>query len=83
MKRLLSLLLLLLPFMLEAQDDASEYVLVSEIIIEGNDVTKDAVILRELTFVVGDTISLQHFDEVLKVSKENVLNTTLFNFVSI
>ena len=83
MKRLLSLLLLLLPFMLEAQDDASEYVLVSEIIIEGNDVTKDAVILRELTFVVGDTISLQHFDEVLKVSRENVLNTTLFNFVSI
>lgn len=83
MKRLLSLLLLLLPFVLEAQDDASEYVLVSEIIIEGNDVTKDAVILRELTFVVGDTISLQHFDEVLKVSRENVLNTTLFNFVSI
>lgn len=83
MKRLLSLLLLLLPIIVKAQDDTTRFVVVSEIVIDGNEVTKDAIILRELTFAVGDTIPLERWEEELKISKENVSNTTLFNFVTV
>ncbi len=81
MKRLLSFLLILLPFVVEAQRDTCLYVVVSDIAINGNDVTKSSIILKELTFSVGDTIPAAEWDEELRLSKENVQNTTLFNFV--
>ena len=81
MKRLLSFLLILLPFVVEAQRDTCSYVVVSDIAINGNDVTKSSIILKELTFSVGDTIPAAEWDEELRLSKENVQNTTLFNFV--
>lgn len=82
MKRLLSLLFALLPFVIAAQQDTADYVVVSDVVIKGNNVTKESVIYRELTFAVGDTISLSQWENELKISEENVLNTTLFNFVT-
>ena len=78
MRRLLSFFLMFLPFVLMAQSD---YVVVSDIVIEGNNVTKSSVILKELTFSRGDTIEISRWEEELRISKENVQNTTLFNFV--
>lgn len=83
MKRLLSLLLILLPFILNAQCDKNDYIVVSEVIIKGNDVTKESIILRELTFSVGDTLDIVRWEEEKKISHENILNTTLFNFVTL
>lgn len=78
MKRLLSFLLMLLPFVMMAQSD---YVVVNDIVIDGNRVTKSSIILKELTFAVGDTIDVSCLEDELRLSKENVQNTTLFNFV--
>ena len=83
MKRLLSLLLILLPFMLDAQRDANDYVIVSDVVIKGNNVTKESIIFRELTFSVGDTLDVVRWEEEKKISHENILNTTLFNFVTL
>lgn len=81
MKRLLSLLLIFIPFIINAQQKQDDYVVVSDVVVEGNDMTKSFIILKELTFSVGDTISKSDWEEQLKLSKENVQNTTLFNFV--
>lgn len=82
MKVLLSLLLLLLPFLVNSQQDTSSYVLVSDVVIVGNNVTKESVILKELTFNVGDTININRWNEELRISRENIQNTSLFNFVT-
>ena len=82
MRRLLSLFLIVFSFGLHAQQDTTSYVVVTDIVISGNNVTKDAIIFRELTFGIGDTIPLQQWDEELRISRENVQNTTLFNFVT-
>ena len=69
-------------FGLRAQQDTTSYVLVSDVVIHGNNVTKDAIIFRELTFGIGDTVPSWQWEEELRVSRENVMNTTLFNFVT-
>ena len=68
MKRLLSLLLIFLPFMLSAQQDENDYVIVSDVVIKGNDVTKETIIYRELTFSIGDTIDVVRWEEEKKIS---------------
>ena len=56
--------------------------LIEGIEIEGNKVTKDKIIIRELTFQVGDTIYKMEMLPALQRSKENLLNISLFNFVN-
>ncbi|OFX80652.1 MAG: hypothetical protein A2X12_08380 [Bacteroidetes bacterium GWE2_29_8] len=54
------------------------------IIIEGNKITKENIIARELSFKINDTINS---DSILitktSEAKKNLLNTSLFNFVDI
>ena len=57
--------------------------IVNEIIINGNKTTKRYIILRELDFQQNDTIKFTELDGKLKKSKEHLLNTSLFNFVTI
>jgi hypothetical protein len=54
---------------------------VKEIVLAGNKITKDYVILRELTFRKGDT--LRSLDSTFRKSKENLLNTSLFHTAEI
>ncbi|MCF8233514.1 MAG: hypothetical protein K9G67_00305 [Bacteroidales bacterium] len=56
---------------------------VMDIILSGNKVTKDFIMMRELEFNEGDTIAAGRFKLKLIESKENLLNTSLFNFVTI
>lgn len=56
---------------------------IHQIQIIGNKVTKEHIILRELTFKVGDTLSSKQMVAELEQSKKNLLNTSLFNFVAI
>ncbi|MDA3780095.1 MAG: hypothetical protein PF487_07765, partial [Bacteroidales bacterium] len=63
--------------------DASKYFVVNNINVEGNIKTKEFVILRELEFAVGDKILIINLSEITESSKQNLLNTSLFNFVSI
>ena len=56
--------------------------IIRDVVIEGNKVTKRNIILRELVFVRGDTIEKMELLTTLERSKENLLNLSIFNFVS-
>ena len=69
------LMLLSVAALAQQQDDCF---VVSKINVTGNKTTKLSTVNRELLFHEGDTICS---DEVIKESRENLLNCTLFNFV--
>ena len=79
MKKLLLILGLSLSLFSYAQED--DYVIISDIDIIGNKVTKPSIVFRELTFSPGDTVSIATLNETLRYCRENILNTDLFNFV--
>ncbi|MBN1302035.1 MAG: hypothetical protein JW995_12550 [Melioribacteraceae bacterium] len=57
----------------------NEMIIVDSIIISGNDITEEFVILRELTFKEGDTIGVRD----LKFNEERIYSLGLFNFVDL
>jgi hypothetical protein len=67
--------------LVKGNDTGSEFFVVREIVLSGNDATKAHIILKELTFGVGDTIPFTVMFERFEKSKENLLNTSLFNYV--
>ncbi len=52
---------------------------VSGILVEGNRITREAIILRELTFREQDTLAADDVYQRLQRSRENLLNLGLFN----
>lgn len=56
---------------------------INDIRITGNKTTKVNIIVRELTFKKGDTLLIEKLEELINRSRENILNTSLFNFVTI
>lgn len=78
MPRALTVLILLLvtSSALRAQDSTRSYVL-DKIFVEGNTVTKPFVILRELPFKSGDTVTTSE----LEYGRERIYNTGLFTRV--
>ncbi len=58
-------------------------IIINQICIYGNILTKSGIILRELNFREQDTLSLARLAELLKTSRQNIFNTRLFNFVTI
>ncbi len=59
----------------------SEFYIVTGINISGNKVTKDKIVLRELTFQLHDTIRRRDLQFHSERSIENLLKTSLFNYV--
>lgn len=61
---------------------AREYI-IERILIEGNKVTKPAILFRELTFKEGDTLHAnpKMFENILAKCKNNLINTSLFTVV--
>jgi outer membrane protein assembly factor BamA len=59
------------------------YVIIGEIEFEGNEATRNHILLRELPFNQGDTLMREELAEVLERSRENLMNTSLFNFVNV
>ncbi len=64
-----------------SKDDS--IVLIDEISIVGNKVTKSKIIFRELEFAAGDNIPLETLDSLITKSQQNLMNRGLFNFVTI
>jgi outer membrane protein assembly factor BamA len=56
---------------------------INSVTLIGNKKTKREIILRELTFNEGDSIRQDKINEAIQRSKENLLNTSLFNFVDV
>ncbi len=76
-------LFLILSILCLLQLSAQEKVEINEIIVLGNERSKEQVILRELSFKRGDSISLNDFEELKAKSTQTLTNTSLFNFIEI
>lgn len=66
----------------QPKDDSEKYV-IGDVNISGNKVTKRIIVIRELTFKEGDTVSVDELDRLFERSRDNLLKTSLFNFVYI
>ena len=51
---------------------------IAEVIITGNAKTRPFIILREVPFRKGDTLSFESLQQQLQLAKEQLMNTTLF-----
>ena len=61
----------------------ADTIIINKIIIVGNVKTKEKIILRELLFNVNDTLTKKQFSNYKVKSKENLTNTSLFNYITI
>jgi outer membrane protein assembly factor BamA len=69
---------------LSAQEDkglADSLLVIRGIVVEGNKITKEKIIFREMVFQTGDTIAKMELVPALEQSRENLLNLSIFNFV--
>ena len=78
-KNLIYFFILFIPFFSFSQDKLQ----INNITIKGNKITKEEIILRELTFQKKDVLSKKILDEKIKESEENLTNLMLFNFSEI
>jgi len=60
---------------------SDDKLVIHDILISGNKVTHESVILRELIFSPGDTVFKMQLIPTLQRSRENLLNLSIFNFV--
>jgi len=58
------------------------FIRIDSIALTGNKITRDQIILREIVFNAGDYVSNDKLDTLMIRSRENLLNTSLFNFVN-
>jgi len=80
MRNVVVLILLLSCIVAKGQDSTF---IVNLIEIEGNKITKNYIIEKEITFHQGNVVSLNDFNEKALRSQQNLINTSLFNFVFI
>jgi len=59
----------------------SPSVFVKNIVMVGNETTRYGIIMREVVFEEGDSLTLATLFDAMEESRENLLNTSLFNFV--
>ncbi len=64
-------------------DSVSKSFTIGTITLIGNKITKDRIILRELTFHKSDEVDTISLEKLFKRSEENLYNTSLFNSVHI
>jgi outer membrane protein assembly factor BamA len=65
------------------QDTTGRFVQISRVFIIGNRITRDRIVLRELTLKSGDMIYNEDLPAILEQDKKKLLNTRLFNTVEI
>ncbi|MBL7915127.1 MAG: hypothetical protein JNL49_08775 [Bacteroidia bacterium] len=61
----------------------NDTIIISQLIITGNQVTRMSIIQRELVIHELDTLPRIVFERAIERTKENLMNTNLFNFVTI
>ncbi len=82
-RMLMLIMLSWMPLCLWAQSEADKLVVVNEINYTGNKITKERIISRELMITAGDTLTYSELEKRLEKSRENLMNTSLFNFVDV
>lgn len=63
--------------------DTSNKLIINEVVVAGNKVTKRAIIDRELSFTLNKALDKAQLEEQIAQSKNNLTNTGLFNLVKI
>jgi outer membrane protein assembly factor BamA len=63
------------------ESGASPSIVIEKINLEGNKITQPGIVFREMVFSEGDSLTLNQLYEAMAESRENLLNTSLFNFV--
>ncbi|HYF66847.1 MAG TPA: POTRA domain-containing protein [Ohtaekwangia sp.] len=66
-----------------ASDTTARFLKVNRIFIVGNRLTRDQIILRELSLKTGDLIYSTDLVNILEVDRKKLINTRLFNTVEI
>lgn len=64
-------------------DSAGQILEVDRVLIVGNRLTRDHIILRELTLKTGDLVFSHELPGILDLDKKKLINTRLFNTVEI
>jgi outer membrane protein assembly factor BamA len=59
----------------------NKYTRIDSIILAGNKITRDQIMLREIVLKAGDFVRDDKLDSLIARSRENLMNTLLFNFV--
>lgn len=67
----------------EASDSTGRFVRINRVFIIGNRITRDQIILRELTLKTGDYIYSVDLVAILQQDQKKLINTRLFNTVDI
>jgi len=82
---LLSLIFLLpvMPMFAQSVVNNHDIFIIDSIIFQGNEKTKDAILLRELTFSSGDTLNGDEYTQAIESSRINLLKLSLFHTVDI
>lgn len=65
------------------RDSTGRFVLINRVLIVGNRLTRDQIIIRELSLKPGDLIYDLDLPEVLDLDEKKLINTRLFNTVDI
>jgi len=61
---------------------SADSVIITQLRVTGNPVTRTPVILREMMVKAGERLSREDLETLLESSRENLMNTALFNFVN-
>ena len=64
-------------------DSSGRFVLINRVFIVGNRLTREQIIMRELSLKPGDLIYNLDLPEILDLDKKKLINTRLFNTVEI
>jgi hypothetical protein len=64
-------------------DTLTDYCRIDSIVLSGNKITRPKIMLREIIFTAGDRVPREELDSLISLSRQNLLNTLLFNFVDI
>src|ERR1041384_8475265 len=65
------------------KDTVGRFITINRIFIIGNRITRDHILLRELTYKTGDTVYSLDLPRILDLDKKKLMNTRLFNTVDI
>ncbi len=66
-----------------ASDSVGRFIHINRILIVGNRITRDQIVLRELTLQKGNIIYNRDLPSILERDKKKLINTRLFNTVEI
>ncbi len=66
-----------------SQDNETNFIVIKEVKIIGNKTTKENIIVREIPLNINDSVKEQDLHKVLERTKSNLINTSLFNFVTV